>query len=116
MLSEDKIQEILSGHERRNEALIEDLARKSIDVNHVHDVEHHFWSPTHGNAVGLAHELYRSGYLVLKIAPVQGGKLWNVEGGIKRSLIQAASQDVTEELARLAARFDSTYDGWGASV
>jgi hypothetical protein len=55
---------------------------------------------------------------VLMISPAEtkDGELWNVEAGYRRSLRDAASLSVTEELVRRAAQFDSEYDGWGASL
>jgi regulator of RNase E activity RraB len=57
--------------------------------------------------------------LILVISPTDeedGSKVWNVEAGIQRTLVDAGSERVTEELVRLAAELDAIYDGWGASI
>jgi regulator of RNase E activity RraB len=119
MLDEAEIQENMTGHAERNAALIEDLRRKGVDLGATRSVEHHFWANDQQGAALLAQELYKRKYLVLAISPVDaedGSKLWNVEAAMKRTLADAAKPKLTEELVRLAARFDATYDGWGASI
>jgi len=43
-------------------------------------------------------------------------KLWNVEAGIEQTPAVAATTKLSEQLTRLAAKFDSEYDGWGTSI
>ena len=67
----------------------------------------------------LAKELYDRSFLVLAISPVNtedGSKLWNVEAGAEQTPSVAASREMSEDLTRLAARFDAVYDGWGTSI
>ena len=119
MLNEAEIRESLAGHAARNAGLLKSIRGRGVDVAQAHSVEHHFWADTQESAALLAKELYGRGYLILVIAPVDdedGSKMWNVEAGIRRTLEDSASARVTEDLVRLAARFDATYDGWGASI
>jgi regulator of RNase E activity RraB len=117
-MADTNIQESIAGHASRNAALLEDLRRRGVDVGRPHSVEHHFWAGNQKSAALLAKRLYELGYLILVISPADedGSKVWNVEAGIQRTLADAGSERVTEELVRLAAQFDAIYDGWGASV
>ena len=119
MLTETEIQNSIAGHAKRNAMLLENLKRKGVRLDDRHSVEHHFYAKDQQSAALLASELYGRGYLVLVICPSdmkEGPKLWNIEVGINRTINQAADPALTEELVRLAARFDATYDGWGTSV
>jgi regulator of RNase E activity RraB len=119
MLNDSEIQESMAGHAERNAELLEHLRKKGVSLDTPQSVEHHFWAEDQQSAALLAKELYGRGYLVLVISPADtedGSKLWNVEAGIKRTLGEAADSAVTEDLIRLAGRFNATYDGWGASV
>ena len=121
MLGEGIIQESMAGHAARNSELLQELRRKGAKLNMPQSVEHHFWADDQKSAASLARELYRRGFLVLVIAPVVDAedgekRIWNVEAGVQRTLTQAADPAITEELVRLAAEFDATYDGWGTNV
>lgn len=112
------IQESIAGHTARNAALLADLRLRGVDLSRPQSVEHHFWAASQKSAAFLAKRLYELGYLILVISPTdeQGSKVWNVEAGIQRTLADAGSEAVTEDLVRLAAQFDAIYDGWGANV
>ena len=95
------------------------LREKGVSVNKSRSVEHHCWASDQENAALLAKSLYARGYLVLAICPPEdenGSKLWNVEARIERTPAEAASPALTEELVRLAAEYDSSYDGWGTLI
>lgn len=119
-MTEAEIQKAISDHERRNAELMRLLESKGSNPLSTYRTEHHFWAYTHDDAVSLAQELYKRGYLLLALASgideTRGTKYWNVEASFERTLADAASRAVTEELVRLAARFSSEYDGWGVSV
>jgi regulator of RNase E activity RraB len=118
-MDEVDIQESMAGHAERNAELLGSLRSKGIRLNTPQSVEHHFWAEDQQGAALLAKELHGRGYLVLVISRADkedGSKLWNVEAGIERTLAEAADPGVTEALVRLAARFNVTYDGWGASI
>jgi hypothetical protein len=59
------------------------------------------------------------GFLIRLLAPTQAENdpdRWSVEAGARIPLIQAAGDELTEKLIRLAAEQDSAFDGWGTSV
>ena len=119
MLEDSAIRESLAGHAERNASLVEDLKRKGLQLDATRSIEHHFWADDQKSAALLGRKLYDLGYVILVMSPIEnddGSKLWNVEASFDRSLKDAASERVTEELVRLAAQFDATYDGWGASI
>lgn len=118
MLDEIAIRDSLAGHAERNASLLQDLKRKGAQLDAPRSIEHHFWADDQMSAALLAKKLYGLGYLVLVISPTEddGSRLWNVEAGFDRSLEDAGSERVTEDLVRLAAQFDATYDGWGTSI
>lgn len=116
---EEEIQNSISENDVRNTELLNDLSSKGVSVKNNYPIEHHFWAGGQLNAALFAKELYERGYLILVISPVEsddGSNWWNVEAEIKRTIADAASHQVTEELVRLAAQFDSVYDGWGTSL
>ena len=118
-MTEYEIVEHIKGHEIRNSELLANLKAKKIATNEPQHVEHHFWARNQGNAARLARELYKRGFLVLVICPVDdkdGSKSWNVEVESEQTFEQATSQQLVAELVRLAANFDSIYDGWGTSI
>ena len=41
---------------------------------------------------------------------------WSVEAKVLRAPKEAASEQVTEDLVRLAAKFNAAYDGWGTEI
>ncbi len=116
---EKDILESIAGHEVRNAALLEDIRSRGLNPDRPQAVEHHFWAPTQQSAVQLAKKLYELEYVILVLSPVDddhGTKVWNVEAGVQRTLAEAASSAMSEQLIRLAAQFDAVYDGWGASI
>jgi regulator of RNase E activity RraB len=118
-MTEREIRESINGHDARNAELLATIRDKGIALDEERSVEHHFWAPNQTNAAGLARELYNYGYMVLAISPTQledGSTWWNVEAEIKRAPGDAASHETSEELIRLAAQFDASYDGWGTSI
>lgn len=118
-MTENEIKEILRGHHERNQELIRDLRSRGVAIDGRRSVEHHFWAKGQKEAASLAKELYDRSFLVLVISPVEtedGSKFWNVEAEIEQTPAAAASPQVSEDLARLAARFDAIYDGWGTSI
>ena len=118
-MTENEIRRILKGHDGRNEELLRALETKGVALDKGRSVEHHFWANSQQEAVMLAKELYDRGFLVLAVSPVnneEGPKLWNVEAGVEQAPSVAASRETSEDLTRLAARFDAVYDGWGTSI
>jgi regulator of RNase E activity RraB len=118
-MTEEEIEPIILGHNKRNPELLRALSSKRAALNEARSIDHHFWANSQNEAVMLAKALYDSGYLILAISPVvteDGSTLWNVDAGIKQPPNVAASKQLSEELTPLAGRFDSVYDGWGTTV
>jgi hypothetical protein len=117
MVSEAQILDDLAGHGARNAELLRKLRGMGVKLDVPHSVEHHFWANGGRNAALLAKALYDRGYFVLVISPGDNdSEPWDVEVEMEQSPTQAADPSLTEDLARLAAQFDATYDGWGMSV
>jgi regulator of RNase E activity RraB len=110
----------LRGHAARNAKLVIDLRSRSVDLQALRSIEHHFWSRTQRDAALLANELYRRGFLLLVLAPAtpsEGSEYtWNVEAGFRDAIEHAASDEVAGDLVDLATSFNSRYDGWGTAV
>jgi regulator of RNase E activity RraB len=119
MPGESDIRESLSGHEERNKHLLRELQTRGAELAKPTSIEHHFWAPTQGDAAMLAKALYERGYLILVLAPPaqgDGSSMWNIEAERMQSPEEAAGQAVVEMFVRLAASFNSEYDGWGTSI
>ncbi len=59
------------------------------------------------------------GFLVRLLAPAPGENdpdRWSIEAGAKIPLVQAAGDELTEKLVRIATKEDAVFDGWGTSV
>ena len=118
-MTEEKIQEVIEGHQTRNAELLRLIESKGADLHKVFRPEHHFWAYSRDSATELANELYKRGYRIMALSPGEdesGAKYWNIEASIERTPAEAASTKTTEELVRLAAALDAEYDGWGLSV
>lgn len=119
MKREADIQESVKGHEARNAQLLRTLRSKGMVLSERHPAEHHFWAYSREMAEALADELRKRGYIGPTIGSHKfddGSNLWSVEASFEQTLEEAASRGTTEELVRLAARFDALYDGWGVSI
>jgi regulator of RNase E activity RraB len=119
MKTEQDINENIVGQQQRNAELLAVLRDKGVQIDEERPIEHHFWGARQEDAALLAKMLYTNGYLVLEIAPVDtddGSECWNVEARIEQTPRFAASRQLSEELARMAARFDCDYDGWGTRI
>jgi len=113
------VKKIIEEHEEQNKRIMKQCADEHIDIDSVRFIEHQFLMKEHRDAVSLAKELYGLGYLVLSIAPMQmedGSEVWNVGGGMDRSLKEAASNKLSTELVMLAAKFNARYDSFGTDI
>ena len=119
MASETEIRKSIVGHNARNAELLQHIRDKGAAVDEPRPIDHHFYASSQKDAALLAKELYSRGYLVLVLSPPRkedNSAYWNLEVGIQRTAIEAASQHITEELVRLAAKFNAIYDGWGTLI
>lgn len=117
--SEADIDEIIEGHEIRNETLRKTLLAKGIDLGEPRVIECHFWVWSEENAASLGEDLIRQGFEILvggRADSVKDPKLWNVEAAIKQSIELTLRREFTDELVRTAARHLGKYDGWGTSL
>jgi regulator of RNase E activity RraB len=116
-VDENEIAASVRANGTRNEALLVRFTEHGVSADDLLDAEVHFWAPSQRSAALLARELYSRGYLVLVLKPAaKGDGLWNLEAGRKTRLLDMISATVTEDLVRTAAKFEATYDGWGASI
>jgi regulator of RNase E activity RraB len=119
-MSDFDIESFVRGHSTRNEELRDKLAKRGIDLKVPRSIEHHFWAKTKRDAALLGNELYKRGYLLLTLAPATVSEghehKWNIEAGSRDSVEHASSDDLANELVRLADAFNGRYDGWGTSI
>ena len=116
---EEEIRENIQGHIARNAEIASQLRQRGTALDQMQSIDHHFWAKVHEDAILLAQQLYERGYLIQVISPTNmedGSTWWNVEASLSRTLSDVTGQETTEALVRLAARFESIYDGWGTSL
>ena len=119
MFSEERIQERLEGHIRRNWEILKHLREKGLALNSAFMTEHHFFSPRQLEAGKLAIALEKKSFNIIEMEPAEtkeGQEGWAVVGEVEMTLEAAADPATADELTRLAATFESIYDGWGAEV
>ena len=119
MFSEERIQERLEGHIRRNWEILKHLREKGLALNSAFMTEHHFFSPRQLEAGKLAIALEKKSLNIIEREPAEtkeGQEGWAVVGEVEMTLEAAADPATADELTRLAATFESIYDGWGAEV
>jgi len=99
-MNQRQINEIIKGHEQRNEELLRALQTKGIALDKGRSVEHHFWANNQREAALLAKELYGRGFIVLELTPVNtedGSTVWNVVAGVEQTPSVAASGTISED-------------------
>jgi regulator of RNase E activity RraB len=114
----DRVGKLL-GHTERNKELVRVFNEKRVNLDEPRSVEVHFWVSGQANSALLAQELYKRGFVLLLLKPASlqddPGR-WNIEAGIKMSILKVISDEFTETLVDLATAFGADYDGWGTSV
>jgi len=113
---ESTIQEKVKEHDDRNATLVTLLQVQGITLYETCALDLFFYSDDPIKARGLAQELNEKGYSARVIVPNFGNnsvKKWTVKTGIQCSPTEAASHSMTEDLVRMATKWDSEYDGWG---
>jgi regulator of RNase E activity RraB len=111
--------EKLQGHKNRNTELLANLRAKNVPLDQPRAVELHFWANGQASAAQLSFELYKQGYIVLRLAPAdvkEDPQRWNVEAGTKLSPDQLADEVLIKNLINLATLCSGVFDGWGTSV
>lgn len=119
MFTEEKIQESLHNHLKRNWEILKRLSERGIGLRSPLLTEHHFMAPRQLEAGKLAMALHKKGFNILEMIPAEtrdGHEGWAVEGAIEMTVEAAADPATAEELIKLAATFDAIYEGWGAEV
>jgi hypothetical protein len=110
------IQKRVEEHGGRNATLMTLLESKGITLHEPCALDLFFYVNDPIKAEALARELNEKRYPALVIGPKMGKstlKKWTVKGGIQCSPSEAASHQMTEDLVRMAAKWDAEYDGWG---
>jgi len=118
-MTEQGIEEAISGHVARNAALRQMFLEKGIDLGHPRLVECHFWTWSRESADGLGESLKRRGFAILVQRPAalaDDPSRWNLEAGVEQSIELTMRCEFTDELVRLADSFQGCYDGWGTSI
>lgn len=118
-MTEAEIRDIVAEHVARNAALLRTLETKQVSLSTKRPIDHHFWATGQNQAALLAKELYDEGYLVSQISPVNtddNSIVWNVEATAHQTPLEVTATQMVEKLTRLAAQFESVYDGWGTSI
>lgn len=119
MFSEEKIQKRLNGHLKRNWEILKYLSEKGLDLKSAFMTEHHFFAPRQLEAAKLALALEKKSFNIIEMEPAEtkdGKEGWAVVGQVEMTLEAAADPATADELTRLAATYESIYDGWGAEV
>jgi regulator of RNase E activity RraB len=119
MLNDDQIQVSIDEHLRRNWEILKYLKEKGIELRSALLTEHHFMTARQLEAGKLAMALDQKGFNILEMTPAEtkeGQEGWTIVGEVEMTLEAAADPATAEELIKLAATFDSRYEGWGAEV
>jgi hypothetical protein len=109
----------LDAHAERNKELLRVFAEKQVNLGEPRSIDLHFWAWNQPSAIGLAHQLYKRGFMLLILMPAglpDDPERWNIEAGTKASITSVIAEEFTVELIELAANFGAEYDGWGTSV
>jgi len=81
-MQEADIRKILSGHQRRNQALQDKLTADNVDLEACRKVDCHFWCPSQAQAEQLARALEGSHFSVERLGPAVDESIagmWNLE-------------------------------------
>jgi hypothetical protein len=113
---ESAIQKTVEEHDGRNAILMTLLESNGITLHEPCTLDLFFYANDPNKAEALVRELNGKKYPALVIGPKIGNsalKKWTVKAGIQCSPAEAASRRMTEDLVRMAAKWDSEFDGWG---
>jgi regulator of RNase E activity RraB len=119
MLKDEQIQHSIDEHLKRNWEILKCLRERGIELRSALLTEHHFMTSRQLEAGKLAMALDQKGFNILEMTPAEtkdGQEAWAIVGEVEMTLEAAADPATTEELIKLAATFDSKYEGWGAEV
>ncbi len=116
-MSDEAMATAFHKHQQRNHLIKLNLRQKGVNLDEPCPIDFHFWAWSQRDAAVLARSLYQMGFLIRLLAPAENDPdRWSVEAGAKIPPIQAAGDELTEKLIRLAAEQGSDFDGWGTSV
>lgn len=118
MLDENVIQETIDENMNRNEELLEVLAEAKVDPNASCVIEFHYCAWSQEDATNLKNALIKSGAKVEEDSAVEEDdvEVWTLTAELTVTPASAASLELTDANARLAAEFDCIYDGWGMCI
>lgn len=118
-MTEDQIFESISRHRERNADLRQVLSGKGVNLSEQRPVDVHFCAWNQRDAAVLSRELIRKDFLVKLLSPSPTSDdeaRWAIEAGALVVPDQILGDEFTEGMVKLAAQFDSVYDGWGTEV
>jgi len=118
-MTKHEIDQAIAGHNDRNAELRITLAKDAIDVKEPRQIDFHFWVADQDNAELLAAALAKHGLRVAasRRAVIGDSSLpWDLEMIAVQPIELTLRPEFTEELVKVAARFQGRYDGWGTSI
>src|SRR3954463_2383591 len=118
-MNEAEIIKQIQAHQLRNQALLENLKSRGIDLREKRQIDCHFWSWDEMKMRALENELNTRGFRTLRFGLARDRsdpELRNLESAIDQSVDLTVRPEFTDELVRLSAQFSAVYDGWGTSI
>jgi hypothetical protein len=131
----EHIQAAVAWHYRTNLELVKRIQAHGGSLEDVREMDMHFESVTQKDAEMLVVSLEALGVYNLRVARNKSplaerfakfGRLfrpnavpvcaWGVDGQIETSVNRMIDHNFLEQLIRLAARYNSTFEGWGMAV
>jgi len=116
-MNEDAIHEAIAAHEGRDRELVARITAKGGSSTGSRPLDLFFWAPSPVHAAFLADALRGLGVTDVDVAAAADGRpVWSVQGQLLASVQDITGSPFVEQLVRLAARHESTYDGWGTEL
>jgi regulator of RNase E activity RraB len=113
------LDEVISGHEARDAALLRLFSERKVDAKEPRLIECHFWVWSEEKTGQLATALKSRGFEILeqRSAPVPDDpNRWNLEAAIRQSPDLTMRREFMEDMVRLADSYGGEYDGWGTVI
>ena len=117
-MDENQVLRQIAAQRARNQGLLKALAGHGVALDEPRSTDHHFHVKTSSRVKSLSAGLLRFGFENLHHHKT-GALLWqshSVEAKFTGSPNLISGDRFVEDIVRLAARHESTYDGWGTSL